>query len=933
MGEKTPHNVQRMYSASDEATNAPANIPPRDDIRSERLATFKDYLRIFTFGTRWDLMVGTIGMLAAAGCGVTQPLMFVFFGDFVGEFSSFVAEIDDESRGSIEDTINELCLYVLALFLARFLLGSIHKFAFRMIGIRLSSGLRLCYLKHLFDQSVQVLDSLPTGHAVGTITSSSNTLQSGISEKLGTFIEYSALIIASLIVALAWNWELALVTVAGFVVLVLVVGTLFPLIVRGQARQAASEKDAASIAGETLASIRMVMACGAQDQVVDKYNTFVAKAKKAALATSPLTSLQFALTFFGVFGIVALTFCVLLCLTTIFFSFDRISGTMQSIGKATVAACDFFAVIDAPFPKDGACKDPHVSPSRDIVFDKVTFAYPSRPDVKILDQLSLTIQAGKSTAIVGPSGSGKSTIVGLIERWYTLKQQHVIPQAAQQGKSRENAAPEKNEINVSGDGDGGTREDLDRVEPLVGLQGSITVDGCPIDDVDVKWWRAQIGLVQQEPCLFNDTIYENVARGLVGTEWETASESSKKNLVNDACEEAFAHEFIGKLPQGYDTKVGDSGARLSGGQRQRIAIARSIVKKPTILILDEATSAIDVRGERTVQAALDKASRNRTTIIIAHRLSTIKRADRIVVLKKGAVIESGTHETLVNAHGGVYASLVSAQALSLGSTSHDIEGRFDTRAIASSGSTEHTAISSPGNCKIDAPMSVESKDRAFIGSFGLLFLESRTYWPWMIFCVLISAAAGTAQPLYAWLFSRSISLFRWQDDHSKLMGEVDFMSIMWTVFAAAAGVAYFLTFRAAYFDQDDHSHGTLVSRVRDDPLKLEEMMGTNIAQVCIAIFNVVGGLILALSYSWKLALVVLSAIIPVCMLSGYIRFRYELQFEKMNDDVFTESSQFAAEAIGAFRTVTSLTLEDSINRRFANLCNGHVALAQKKARW
>lgn len=185
----------------------------------------------------------------------------------------------------------------------------------------------------------------------------------------------------------------------------------------------------------------------------------------------------------------------------------------------------------------------------------------------------------------------------------------------------------------------------------------------------------------------------------------------------------------------------------------------------------------------------------------------------------------------------------------------------------------------------------------------------------MIFCVLTSAAAGTAQPLYAWLFSRSISLFRWQGDHSKLMGEVDFMSIMWTVFAAAAGVAYFLTFvsssriashiktkyqteyfqsilfqRAAYFDQDDHSHGTLVSRVRDDPLKLEEMMGTNIAQVCIAIFNVVGGLILALSYSWKLALVVLSAITPVCMLSGYIRFRYELQFEKMNDDVFTESS-------------------------------------------
>ncbi|RSL98845.1 hypothetical protein CEP52_010116 [Fusarium oligoseptatum] len=174
------------------------------------------------------------------------------------------------------------------------------------------------------------------------------------------------------------------------------------------------------------------------------------------------------------------------------------------------------------------------------------------------------------------------------------------------------------------------------------------------------------------------------------------------------------------------------------------------------------------------------------------------------------------------------------------------------------------------------------------------------------------------------------------------MEKVDFMDIMWTVFAASAAIAYYFTFissgrvasfirakyqtqyfsslifqRAAYFDEDGHSQGTLVSRVRDDPLKLEEMMGTNIAQVCIAVFNVIGGLVMALVYSWKLGLVSMAAVVPVCVFSGYIRFRYELLFEKMNDEVFAESSQFASEAINAFRT----------------LCHGHVSSAFKKARW
>lgn len=413
------------------------------------------------------------------------------------------------------------------------------------------------------------------------------------------------------------------------------------------------------------------------------------------------------------------------------------------------------------------------------------------------------------------------------------------------------------------------------------------------------------------------------------------------------------------LFQGYDTNVGDGGARLSGGQRQRIAIARSIIKRPSILILDEATSAIDVRGERIVQAALDRAASGRTTITIAHRLSTIKNADRIVVLNRGKIAESGTHERLMSINGGVYSGLVNAQALSPGdSAQEDMEKGSETDDVDLLVHEKTRAESECGENLGESVATENGKDRGFFGSFGQFFYESKTYWGVIGFSLITSAAAGAAQPLYAWMFSKSIDLFKYQEDHSRLMDEVDFLAGMWTVFAASAGIAYFLTFvssgrvaslirakyqtqyfesfifqRAAYFDKDGNSHGTLVSRVRDDPLKLEEMMGTNIAQVCVAIGNVIGGIVMALVYSWKLALVSICAVMPVCIFSGYIRFRYELLFEKLNDEVFADSSHFASEALGAFRTVASLALEGTISTRFEQLCHGHVAAAYKKARW
>lgn len=229
----------------------------------------------------------------------------------------------------------------------------------------------------------------------------------------------------------------------------------------------------------------------------------------------------------------------------IVFSLERTSTPLLAVSKATVAACQFFTVIDAPAPDKGHLTEAEVSATGDIVLENVTFAYPSRPHVKILDNLNLTIEAGKITAIVGPSGSGKSTIVGLIERWYNLKEQYIVAKAVEKKKKKKKGAEESEEEEQE---DVNAKDDPQDTGPPIKLDGSIRTSGHSLDEIELKWWRSQIGLVQQEPFLFNDTIYTNVANGLVGSPWENESEEKKRELVKEACKEAFADEFVDKLP-------------------------------------------------------------------------------------------------------------------------------------------------------------------------------------------------------------------------------------------------------------------------------------------------------------------------------------------------------------------------------------------------
>lgn len=297
-------------------------------------------------------------------------------------------------------------------------------------------------------------------------------------------------------------------------------------------------------------------------------------------------------------------------------SLTHIAPQIITITKSAAAADELFRIVDRKSAID-SLSTVGLTPEKcvgTIEIQDVQFAYPSRPDTKVLKGLNLNIPAGKTTALVGASGSGKSTIVGLLERWY------------------EQAA------------------------------GTILLDGIDIRSVNIAWLRTQIRLVQQEPVLFSGTIFDNVAYGLVGTQHAEATYEEKLALVKEACKDAYAHEFIQNLPKQYDTQIGERARMLSGGQKQRIAIARSIISHPSILLLDEATSALDPKAERIVQSALDDISVGRTTIIIAHKLSTVQKADNIAVMSAGRIIEQGTHQELITRN-GAYATIVRAQNL------------------------------------------------------------------------------------------------------------------------------------------------------------------------------------------------------------------------------------------------------------------------------
>ncbi|KAG7995644.1 hypothetical protein I3843_01G120600 [Carya illinoinensis] len=381
-------------------------------------------------------------------------------------------------------------------------------------------------------------------------------------------------------------------------------------------------EEASQVANDAVGSIRIVSSFCAEEKVMELYHRKCEGPIKTGIRQGLISGVGFGLSFFLLFAVYACSFYVGARLVedgkTTFSEVFRVffTLTMAAVGiaqssslapdasKAKSSAASIFAILDRKSKTNSSDTSGTTIENLkgDIELHHVSFRYPMRPEVQIFRDLCLAIHFGKMVALVGESGSGKSTMISLLQRFY---------------------------------------------EPD---SGHITLDGIEIQRLQLKWLRQQMGLVSQEPVLFNDTIWANIAYGKEGDATDAE--------ILAAAELANAHKFICSLQQGYNTTVGERGVQLSGGQKQRVAIARATLKAPKILLLDEATSALDAESEQVVQDALEQVMVHRTTVVVAHRLSTITGADLIVVLKDGMVVEKGKHQTLLNIKDGIYASLV-----------------------------------------------------------------------------------------------------------------------------------------------------------------------------------------------------------------------------------------------------------------------------------
>ena len=492
------------------------------------------------------------------------------------------------------------------------------------LGERVTADLRNAVYAHVVRQSPAFFESNATGEVLSRLTTDTTLVQTVVGSSLSMGLRNLVMGAGAMVVLIITN-PLVMTQVLGILVLVVLPSLYFGRRVRKLSRASQDRvADSSAIAAEVLNAIPVVQSNVQEQREAQRFDNSTEAAfetaRKRSLVRALLVGFIITATFgallWGLYqgtqavaagrisaGHLGQTVVLVIILVGSVAVLSEVYGDLLRAAGATERLMELLAA-ESPVAEPAK---PQALPLRpagaSVVFDAVGFHYPSRPTLPALQGFSLQVAAGETVAIVGPSGAGKSTVFQLLLRFYDVN------------------------------------------------SGSITIDGVDIRQAALGDLRQRVGIVPQDSTIFSTTALENIRYG--------RPEASQAEVVA-AATAAFAHDFICALPEGYDTYLGERGVRLSGGQRQRISIARAMLKNPPLLLLDEATSALDAESERMVQAALETAMHGRTTLVIAHRLATVQRADRIVVMEAGRIVDIGNHDELV-ARGGLYARLAAMQ--------------------------------------------------------------------------------------------------------------------------------------------------------------------------------------------------------------------------------------------------------------------------------
>ena len=897
-----------------DAVQAVANGKEKKKKKEEEDETSIASLReVYMLADKSDLLVLCCGVVFAAINGLGDPVLIVLFSNSL----SALTDPKDAVR-----VMSKIALIFVGVGAGLQVAATIQYICFTRVAKNLTIRMRKRWYAALLRQETRWFDENNPSGLAAKMAATMLSYEQGLGGQLGLGVQFFSGFLGSVIIAFVFNAYVALLTVAAMPLCSLSMWYMLKLNDQAMESKERCYSKANALAYEAFVGLKTVLSLNGAEKIAKKYEEATNEARKAGILRSikvgfatgsmltTMNIMYLAITLFGGWALSVqieetgcdpsgvLTprfpcdkfklnnemngvniFIALICIAQGAQALSSVSRSLDMFTQARKAIKSAIDVINHKPEIDientaGLKLKPDLMKGH-VVFENVGFSYPTRPDVKVCEDFSIDLKPGTTVALAGESGCGKSTITQLIQRFY---------------------------------------------DPL---QGRILLDGHDIKDLNLKWLRQNMAIVAQEPKLFSGSITENIAWGAVAAGREEAP--SHEEIVA-AAKMANAHDFVTNLQKGYDTQVGFGGSQLSGGQKQRIAIARALLKNPSILLLDEATSALDNKSEKMVQEALDrllKQGKNRTTVVIAHRLSTIRSADMICYVQGGQIIERGSHAELIQVKDGHYRNLVEKQETD--GTADDANDRLSkTKIIAGEEDMEELSeIADPGSPLSERASKGSAKDEKVENvkvEWSRIFAMSRPDLKYLTIGVVSGAFAGALYPMWGFMFAKMVTTFLmpvapcmdnptdstfpspqmlgyptcsayFQSQGEKLWDESVFLSyffialsvvflvsftvMFWGFGASSENLAHrvrnlmfktYLRQEPGYFDLPENAVGAVSSCLANDATLLKAKTGEPLQQVVMALFGCVGGIVLAAVYCWPIALMAIG-IMPILGIS------------------------------------------------------------------
>ncbi|KAJ5333433.1 ABC transporter integral membrane type 1 [Penicillium brevicompactum] len=951
-------------------------IPKREDFK--RFFSFARLLFSLNY-TKVDIALIIVGTFFAIAAGVPEPLLGIVLGQLINELNEVSCSASVYDPSSVRTKV----LYLIYITIFNFASIYIYASCWALVSERIARRYRKAYFRSVIRQEAAFHDKLPSGQVISRLVSDVETLQSGTSEKVGIYLATLSYFVTAYVVAFIKVPIIAGILIAAipcFFAMALVGGHLAA---RYGARVTKHVDLATSIASSSLSHLKIVHAFNAQKRLEDLFSGHLIQSRKDAIKKAAVHAAQMGTLFFIVYSSNALAYwkgahliadsvdglssgvsvgavyTVIFILIDATFIFSQVSPYMHVFSAATSASERLMEVINRDSAIDGTSRTGEDSANlgdAETIFKDIEFSYPARSEMPVLQGLSLSIPPKQHTAIVGPSGGGKSTIVALLERFY---------------------------------------------DPS---SGTIHIGDQNIQSLNVASLRGQMGFVQQESQLLDRSIVENIAYGLVGTAELDLAEaildmsltevvtSIQSGISEDqalatcdsrvteifkrakvAADRANALSFIEYLAFGIASPVGTSGSQLSGGQRQRIALATALIREPKMLILDEATAALDSMSEQLIQSSLQKLAGTATIVSIAHRLAAVQDADQIIVIQNGRLVECGSPQHLLQS-GGAYSTMINQQKLD--------NAEFDN--IRGSLSDDNSSLVLEKHDAISKETAVDKEKSVYLAeekggihtqteddpatpaeeprhskrvTAKICFAFIRPNILLILLGLAMSVIIGASYSSNAILFGNTVgglspckgtANIRYSGN---LFGGMFFMVGFVELFAnVIGGCAYgwaadqilyrlrlaslrsLLSQSMTWHSAEGRTPGLLIAYITGDASAISGLTGTTIGLLLATGVNLFAGIIISFVVAWKISIVLVPTI-PILLLAGFMKLRVQGQFAERHKKAFSRATEITVEALGNLRFVAGFSLENQLYREFLSAIQKPYKNTTKAIAW